>query len=108
MGVPVVTLAWQRPVSRQSLAILNSLGLAELVTFTAQDYIEVCQQLSERTEWLTQLRATLRQRMRQSDLMNALQMAQTMETVYADLVSDRVQKRFGGAKTGSTQTPTMR
>ena len=59
------------------------------MAFTADDYIRICQQLSERHTWRAQLRTSLRQRMRQSDLMNGPQMAGSLEAIYLDLAQAR-------------------
>ena len=39
MGVPIVTLPWQRPVSRQSLAVLRAIGLDRGIATTPRGYV---------------------------------------------------------------------
>ena len=40
MGVPVVSLAGERSVSRAGLSQLSNLGLPELVTFNEDEFVE--------------------------------------------------------------------
>jgi protein O-GlcNAc transferase len=63
MGVPVISLAGFRPVSRQSSAILESLNLRELVASTEAEYKELAISLAEDTEQRIKLRKSLRQTM---------------------------------------------
>jgi predicted O-linked N-acetylglucosamine transferase (SPINDLY family) len=71
MGVPIITWPQSRVVSRQTLAILQQIGLPELVAHDAQDYVRIATELATDAKRLQQLRETLRERMRQSPLMDA-------------------------------------
>ena len=64
MGVPVISLAGHRPVSRQSLAILASLNLRELVADTEAEYIELALSVAKNTQQRLALRRSLRETMK--------------------------------------------
>lgn len=82
MGLPVVTLLWQRPVARQTLSILSCLHLEEFIAQTASDYIAICCRLAADPIKRRQLRTTLRDSMQTSALMNGRDLATHLETVY--------------------------
>jgi predicted O-linked N-acetylglucosamine transferase (SPINDLY family) len=82
MGVPVVTLEWQRPVARQTLALLRCIGLDDLVAATPAAYIDICRRLAADRARLRELRATLRERIAGSALMDGAGMAGALEEVY--------------------------
>jgi predicted O-linked N-acetylglucosamine transferase (SPINDLY family) len=82
MGVPVVSLAGQTAVSRAGLSILSNVGLRELVAGTRESYLEIATSLACNLPRLAELRRTLRDRMRQSPLMDAHQFARDVETAY--------------------------
>jgi predicted O-linked N-acetylglucosamine transferase (SPINDLY family) len=85
MGVPVVTLVGTRPVSRLGLSILSILGLTELIAATKTEYVNICLKLANNLEYLQHLRATLRQRMQASPLMDAPSFTRQLETLYREL-----------------------
>ena len=82
MGVPVVSLAGQTPVSRGGLCILSNVGLPDLVTTSTEEYIRVAVDLASDLPRLAQLRATMRQRMQSSPLMNEKQYVADLESAY--------------------------
>jgi len=82
MGVPVVTLAGQTPVSRAGLSQLTNLGLPELVAHTPEDYVKIAVDLATDLPRLEKLRATLRKRMQNSILMDAPCFARQIEAAY--------------------------
>jgi predicted O-linked N-acetylglucosamine transferase (SPINDLY family) len=71
MGVPVVTLAGARPVSRQTLCILGNLGMADQAAHTDDVYVERACMLAEDPQRLSELRSSLRAKMSSSALMDA-------------------------------------
>jgi predicted O-linked N-acetylglucosamine transferase (SPINDLY family) len=81
MGVPVVTLAGRRPVSRQSAAVLWRLGLEDLVGADEDDYVRIAGALAQDTTRRATLRLTLRERMRIS-ICNGRAVAADLETAY--------------------------
>ena len=82
MGVPVVSLAGERTVSRAGLSILNNLGLPELVAFSEEGYVAIAADLAGDLSRLAELRRTLRPRMEASVLMDAPRFARGIEAAY--------------------------
>jgi predicted O-linked N-acetylglucosamine transferase (SPINDLY family) len=84
MGVPVVTLASERPFARSGASILAQIGLAECVTHDTAAYIACARAFAEDTERLATLRATLRASMLASPLLDAKAFAQDFtQALYA-------------------------
>jgi len=82
MGVPVVTLAGEMPVSRAGLSILSTIGLAEMAAYSEDDYVRLAVKLAGNLPRLAELRATLRPRMLASPLMDAPRFARNVEAAY--------------------------
>ena len=70
MGCPVVTRAGKTHVSRVGVSLLTAVGLQEFITDTREAYIEKAVALAAQTDQLQELRAGMRERMRQSVLMD--------------------------------------
>jgi len=85
MGVPVVTWPQSRVVSRQTHAILNQIGLPQLSAQDADDYVRIAVDLANDRQRLADLRATLRDRMRASPLMDVAGFTRNLETSLIDL-----------------------
>jgi predicted O-linked N-acetylglucosamine transferase (SPINDLY family) len=85
MGVPVVSLAGERPVSRAGLSILNNLGLPELVAITQDEYVRIASELARDRERLAGLRQTLRRRMEASVLMDGAHFTGMIESAYRSM-----------------------
>jgi len=85
MGVPVVTLPWLRPMSRQGLALLNMIGLESLVATTPRQYIDIATALAADHARRKELRATLRARVQASLLFDADGLARALESQYLSL-----------------------
>ncbi len=82
MGVPVVTLAGNSVVSRQSASALTNIGLSELVFDDLNMYIEGAISLAHNVERLTALRPQIRRRMENSPLCQPAQFTQDLEALY--------------------------
>lgn len=82
MGVPVVTLPGQTAVSRAGLSQLTNLNLTELIAANSDQFIQIAVDLASNLPRLIQLRATLRQRMELSPLMNAPSFTRGIEDTY--------------------------
>jgi predicted O-linked N-acetylglucosamine transferase (SPINDLY family) len=82
MGVPVISLAGQTAVGRGGLSILSNIGLAGLVARDAEQYVAVAAALANDLPRLGELRATLRERMQASPLMDAPRFARHVEAAY--------------------------
>jgi predicted O-linked N-acetylglucosamine transferase (SPINDLY family) len=85
MGVPVVSLCGEQPVSRAGLSQLSNLGLPELVAFTEDQYVEIATGLAKDIPRLKELRETLRPRMEKSVLMDAPHFARQIEACYRSM-----------------------
>lgn len=70
MGLPTLTLAGNMPDTRAATAILSAANCACWITTSKEEYIEVAKNLSLDIAALAQLRATLRNRLQQSPLMD--------------------------------------
>ena len=82
MGVPVVTLAGESAHSRGGLSILSNIGLTDLVGRSPDDYIRIASTLATDLPRLSELRATLRQRLRDSALMDGAAFARDVEAAF--------------------------
>jgi predicted O-linked N-acetylglucosamine transferase (SPINDLY family) len=85
MGIPVVTLVGTRQVSRLGLSILATLGLTDLIAYTPQDYVNICLKLANNLDYLQTLRATMRDRMQTSPLMDAASFTRHLEGIYRQM-----------------------
>ena len=85
MGVPIITLAGDRPVSRQTKGFLNVIGLDELSSDTTSGYIDCVVQLSRDLERLAALRQGLRQMMASSPLCDGDKFTRTLEDIYRNI-----------------------
>lgn len=82
MGVPFITWPGDMLVSRMGKAILNNVGLAELVVESESDYVNLAVALAHDRERLKGLRANLRERMQASPLMDAPRLARSLEQAF--------------------------
>ena len=85
MGVPVVSLAGDRSVSRGGLSILSVAGLPELAAGTVEQYVQTVVALANDLPRLTSLRSSLRQRMHLSPLMDGVGFARQVEAAYRQM-----------------------
>jgi predicted O-linked N-acetylglucosamine transferase (SPINDLY family) len=63
MGVPMLTLAGERPVNRNSAALLTRVGLADWAVPSPDEFVAAAVRLPGRLERLAQIRAGLRETM---------------------------------------------
>jgi predicted O-linked N-acetylglucosamine transferase (SPINDLY family) len=85
MGVPVVTLVGTTVVGRAGVCQLMNLGLPDLIASTPEQYVQVAATLAHDLPRLRQLRATLRQRMQASPLMDGPRFARNIEAAYREM-----------------------
>jgi predicted O-linked N-acetylglucosamine transferase (SPINDLY family) len=87
MGVPVVTLPWQRPVSRQSLAVLRAIGQDRGIATTPRDYVAqavaLAHDLDARQAWRGGGADSLRHRMAASPLADGRRLAAELEAIFS-------------------------
>jgi predicted O-linked N-acetylglucosamine transferase (SPINDLY family) len=89
MGCPVVTRAGKTHVSRVGVSLLSAVGLQEFITDTREAYIEKVVALAGQTERLKELRSGMRDRLRQSVLMDEKRFVQGFETALMEMAALR-------------------
>jgi protein O-GlcNAc transferase len=82
MGVPVVSVAGKVPWHRSGASILSNVGLTELIAQTPEEYVRIAVNLTNDLPRLAEIRAGLRERMRNSPLMDAPRFARNLEAAY--------------------------
>jgi protein O-GlcNAc transferase len=82
MGVPVVTCVGPTVVGRAGLCQLMNLDLPELIAQNPQQFVRIAANLAGDLPRLGALRATLRNRLQASPLMNAPRFARNMEAAF--------------------------
>lgn len=85
MGVPVVTLAGRTHVSRVGVSLLTNVGLPELVAESEDEYVRIAVELAANSERLANYRANLRDRMRESQLLDASAFAREIEGAFRQM-----------------------
>ncbi len=82
MGVPVMTLRGERAIARGGVSILSNVGLPDLIADSTDQYVEKAVALARDSARLQNLRATLRQKMQASPLMDAQHFVRDLESAY--------------------------
>lgn len=83
MGVPALTLAGRPPLGRIGTTFMMNLGLPQWVAHSEQEYVDKACALTADPAALADLRANLRQRMKNSPLMDGKGFARGVEWAYA-------------------------
>ncbi|MBK7659041.1 MAG: hypothetical protein IPJ28_07765 [Betaproteobacteria bacterium] len=89
MGVPVVTLAGERPYGRSGASILGTLGLDDWVATTLEDYIACASAHARDPHGLETLRRDLRESLRASVLLDGVAAARALESAFERIARDR-------------------
>jgi protein O-GlcNAc transferase len=84
MGVPVITLAGDVHMSRVGASLLSAAGLETLVARTPEDYIELAVALASDPPRRQRLRATMRERLQGSRLLDHAGFTRRLEGAYRD------------------------
>ncbi len=84
MGVPVVSRSGRSGASRRAISLLTNAGLPQLVAGSWEGYIDTALRLAADLLALAQLRATLRERLRASPLLDAQGFTRDLEALYRD------------------------
>ena len=87
MGCPVVTRAGKTHVSRVGVSLLSAVGLQEFITDTREAYIEKAVALATQTDRLQELRSGMRERLRQSVLMDEKRFVQGFEKALMEMAT---------------------
>jgi protein O-GlcNAc transferase len=88
MGVPPLTAPGGTTVSRGSLSIISNLGLADLAAKNLESLPQRAIEIASDVPRLAALRASLRERMRHSPLMDGPRFARDMESAYRQMWRD--------------------
>ena len=86
-GVPVVSRAGETGVSRMGKSILNAIGLPELCAESSDQFVEIASKLASDPDRLRELRATMRDRMKQSPLMDEAGYTRKVEAAYREMIA---------------------
>jgi protein O-GlcNAc transferase len=99
LGVPVITIVGQTAVARSGASLLRCVGLPELVAATPDQFVRIAIELADDLLRLGQLRAALRDRLRNSRLMDAPRFARAVESAYRSAWERwRLREELGTAK----------
>jgi predicted O-linked N-acetylglucosamine transferase (SPINDLY family) len=82
MGVPVVALQGPRSISRSAASILSTVGLADWIASTPEDYVRLAAEFARAPARLAELRGSLRQKMRLSPIMDEAAFVRDLENAY--------------------------
>jgi len=82
MGTPVLTLAGTMHAGRMGASVLNALDLGELAADSPAQFVDIAAGLVQDLDRLRALRATLRERMRASPMMDAAQFTAGLEAAF--------------------------
>lgn len=85
MGVPVLTMAGERPGSRSAASILGALGMEDWIAASEEEYVRLALAHASDPDAIVAMRGTLRQRLRASPLMDEVRFARDVEAVYREL-----------------------
>lgn len=84
-GVPTVSLAGNRQVSRMGVSMLHAVGLDQLIAATTDEYVQKAIDLAADRDELRRLRAGLRETMLASPLCNRTRYIHLLEGIYRQL-----------------------
>jgi len=85
MGVPVVSYYTERHSTRFTYSLLANIGLSDLASETLSDYVETAVMLAENVDLLDALHRELRDRMKNSPVMDQVGYIREMEGCYRDI-----------------------
>jgi predicted O-linked N-acetylglucosamine transferase (SPINDLY family) len=80
MGVPMVAIAEERMISRQTAAMLRVVGLPQFIAENRDDYVALAVRRAQEREELAAIRASLRGQMRASALCDGSRFTRDLET----------------------------
>ena len=89
MGVPVVATIGDTPVARSAASILTSLGLADWIAPSIDDYADMIVARASDAQAIAALRRTLRARLEASPLTDIKRFARDLESAYRDMWNAR-------------------
>ena len=87
-GVPVVSLAGETHVSRVGLSLLTAIGLTDLVSNSAENYVKIAVELAANRERLNELRLSLPIKMKNCVLGDGLGFTKKIENCYRNMINE--------------------
>jgi predicted O-linked N-acetylglucosamine transferase (SPINDLY family) len=82
MGVPVLTLAGDTYRARQGLCVMSAVELKEFVASDVDEYVRIATECAAEPAGLDGIRAGLRERLRQSPMMDAQRFVSNLEAAF--------------------------
>ncbi|RMF21413.1 MAG: tetratricopeptide repeat protein, partial [Cyanobacteria bacterium J083] len=82
MGVPVLTLAGERKISRMGSSLLTAVGLTDWIADNKEEYIAKAQEFASKPQKLNDLRQSLRTKFQNSSLFDSQGLAEAMDASY--------------------------
>jgi predicted O-linked N-acetylglucosamine transferase (SPINDLY family) len=82
MGVPVITMTGERPMSRYGASVLSAVGLSQWIVANPEQYVDLVTKLASDLPALSRLRLELRSRIQHSTLTDEAGYARRLATVY--------------------------
>jgi predicted O-linked N-acetylglucosamine transferase (SPINDLY family) len=98
MGTPVITLAGRVHAARVTTGMLTSIGLAELVANSEDEYVNIATRLARNIGKMAELRGGMRQRMLDSPLTDAARFTLHLENAYRTVWKDRCGRQAQSTK----------
>jgi protein O-GlcNAc transferase len=86
-GTPVVTIPGKTAITRSGVSILNNADCPEWIASSIDQYVDIAVGLASDLPALARIRATLRDRMKQSRLMDAVAGTRDIESAYQKMWS---------------------
>ena len=99
MGVPVLTVAGSSMVSRQAAAVLAAAGYPEFICNSSEELVERCKQIIGNPNALAKQREEMREKVRNSDLLNAKSLSKSFEEAFQSWWQIWLQKECWAEKT---------
>ena len=89
MGVPVLSLAGEAPMSRNAASILATLGMRDWIASSSAEFVELAARHAGNLAALATLRAGLRQKLENSILMDGRRFTGQLEALYRQMWRER-------------------
>ena len=90
MGVPTLTMPGSTNVSRQSASMMAAVGLKDWIASSEDEYLTKARSFSRDTRYMSALRSTLRETLRESPLLNAKKFAVDFEHLICSAHQERI------------------
>ena len=96
MGLPIVTLTLEQPVSRQTCGLVETIGHRDWVASDIDEYLDIAVRLANDPACLAAMRASQRERMQESQLCDTERFGETLGEAFRAMW-----RQFAAASPGS-------